>query len=108
MHDSVATEEIKQLSNDQWVEEGTFDPCPDYENRDMAALLLSRDGIDEDDVGEPEAQRKLLEAAIREVLECIRLLPQYRNLNLSSGSLQLYRRELTFLLGKFIEVGGVV
>ena len=87
----------------EWVEQGTFD-TGGYENRDFTALLLGCDGIKEDDVNEPEAQRKLLEAAIREVLECIRVMPQYRNPNLGSGTLMLYRRELTWLLGKYIEV----
>ena len=87
----------------RWVHEQMFENKP-YRQRDFEALLLDRDGIAEADLDKPENQRRLLELAIRECLEGVRTLPSFRNLNLTNGILQTYRRELTWLLGRWIEV----
>ena len=86
-----------------WVQDEMFEHSPNQQ-RDMMSLLLDRDGIAERDAEKPENQRKLLELAIRECLEGVRTLPSFRNLNLTNGILQTYRRELIWLVGKWIEV----
>ena len=86
-----------------WVHDQAFEHKP-YEQRDMMALSLDRDGIPDEELEKPENQRKLLELAIRECLEGVRTLPSFRNLNLTNNILQMYRRELCWLLGRYIEV----
>ena len=56
---------------------------------------------------DPERQRETLERAIRELLAALKTVPTYENHRLTMGMLQLYRRELTWLLGRWIELDGV-
>ncbi len=53
---------------------------------------------------DPERQRETLERAIRELLVALKAVPNYENHRLTIGMLRLYRRELTWLLGRWIEL----
>jgi hypothetical protein len=88
-----------------WVNEGSFQKSS-WEKRDFEFMVLETDCIDPTKMHQKEVQMELLEAGIREVLECVRVLPSYRNVNLAEATLQVYRRELTWLLGKWIDVAG--
>lgn len=90
------TEESDYFS--KWVHARMFEHCgPEQRHFDDLAVC-------ENDRETPEGQRQLLELAIREVLEGVRTLPSFRNLHLTNGLLQTYRRELTWLLGRWIEL----
>ena len=56
---------------------------------------------------DPERQRETLERAIRELLAALKTVPTYENHRLTMGLLQLYRRELIWLLGRWVELDGV-
>jgi hypothetical protein len=87
------------------VEEKLFEFAPvEYDMSHLSGFLSPEEC--EELATSRELQRRILEPAIRETLELIRDFRGHRSNSLTFGVLQVYRRELTWLMGRWLEAAG--